>query len=230
MDSNTQLYLDAKMNRSPIGARLRAMKPKRLTREQSKDQTRERLLNSANTIFTKKGYVAASVEDIAAAAGYTRGAFYSNFGGKAELLLELLRRDHETMRAELQRIFDAGGTREEMESRALNFYSRFIRLNPAFMLWCEAKLQAARDAKFRARYTAFMREKLEDMAHTIAMFAEQAGTPLLLPPEQLAVGLMGLCDGVQAIHIADPNYVSLDMTEATLGGFFARVVLGRGAD
>lgn len=105
------------MNRPTIGAKLRAMKPKRLTREQSKDQTRERLLNSANTIFTKKGYVAASVEDIAAAAGYTRGAFYSNFGGKAELLLELLRRDHETMRVELQQICDSGGTRGGARAR-----------------------------------------------------------------------------------------------------------------
>ncbi|WP_414445371.1 TetR/AcrR family transcriptional regulator [Burkholderia sp. 22PA0099] len=203
------------------------MKPKRLTREQSKDQTRERLLSSANTIFTKKGYVAASIEDIAAAAGYTRGAFYSNFGGKAELLLELLKCDHEAMRAELQQIFDSGGTRDEMEARALTFYSQFIRLNPAFMLWAEAKLQAARDAKFRTRYIAFMREKIQDMAATIELFAERAGTPLLLPAEQLAVGLMGLCDGIQAIHQADPQFVSLEMTEATLGGFFARVVLGR---
>lgn len=54
-----------------------AMKPIRLTREQSKDLTRERLLSAAHAIFTKKGYVAASVEDIASAAGYTRGAFCS---------------------------------------------------------------------------------------------------------------------------------------------------------
>ncbi|MBI0328379.1 TetR/AcrR family transcriptional regulator [Burkholderia plantarii] len=206
------------------------MKPKRLTREQSKDQTRERLLNSAHAIFTKKGYVAASVEDIAAAAGYTRGAFYSNFGGKAELLFELLRRDHEMVRAELNRIVEAGGTRERMEANALAFYSGFLRKSPAFLLWSEARLQAARDAKFRVRYIAFMREKLEDMAHTIEMFAEQSGTPLLLPAEVLAIGLMGLCDGVQALHVADPQHVSLDQTEATLAGFFARVVLGRAPD
>ncbi len=203
------------------------MKPKRLTREQSKDQTRERLLGAANALFTKKGYVAASVEDIAAAAGYTRGAFYSNFGGKAELFLELLRRDHEMVRAELQRIFDKGGTREAMEAGAMQFYSQFIRLNPSFMLWCEAKMQAARDAKFRTRYMAFMREKLEDMANVITQFSEQAGTPLLLPADQLALGLMSLCDGVQSFHSADPQGVSIDCTEQMLAGFFSRVVLGR---
>ncbi|WP_207850240.1 helix-turn-helix domain-containing protein, partial [Pseudomonas sp. 21_B] len=79
------------------------MKPIRLTREQSKDLTRERLLSAAHAIFTKKGYVAASVEDIASAAGYTRGAFYSNFRSKAELLIELLKRDHEEAEADLQK-------------------------------------------------------------------------------------------------------------------------------
>ena len=68
------------------------MKRKRLTREQSKDQTRLRLLDAAQAIFMKKGFVAASVEDIAEAAGYTRGAFYSNFRSKPELFLELLRK------------------------------------------------------------------------------------------------------------------------------------------
>jgi AcrR family transcriptional regulator len=44
------------------------VKPKRLTREQSKEQTSERLLNAARDIFSTKGFIAASVEDIAATA------------------------------------------------------------------------------------------------------------------------------------------------------------------
>lgn len=174
------------------------MKPQRLTREQSKDQTRERLLNAAQTIFLKKGYVAASVEDIAAAAGYTRGAFYSNFRGKADLLVELLERDHASMQAELQEIFDSGGTREQMESTALAYYSRLHRDDRRFLLWVEAKLQAARDAKFRARFNQFLQEQREQMTEYIRQFAERAGTPLLLPAETLALGLMSLCDGVQS--------------------------------
>src|ERR1700758_4794481 len=125
------------------------MKRKRLTREQSKDQTRERLLDAALAIFMKKGFVATSVEDIAEAAGYTRGAFYSNFRSKPELFLELLRRDHETMKAGLESIFEDGLTREEMEARVLAYYSNLHRENKCFLLWMEAKLLAARDARFR---------------------------------------------------------------------------------
>ena len=204
------------------------MTRKRLTREQSKDQTRQRLLDAAQTIFTRKGYVAASVEDIAGAAGYTRGAFYSNFHGKSELLIELLKRDHERVQEDLQGIFEADATREQMEERVLAYYSQLFRDNKCFLLWVEAKLQASRDAKFRARFNAFMHEKREQMALYIRTFSERVGTPLPLPAETLALGLMSLCDGVQGFHTADPQHVPDALAESVLGGFFARVVLGRG--
>ncbi len=132
------------------------MKPQRLTREQSRDQTRERLLIAAHRIFLKKGFVAASVEDIAAAAGYTRGAFYSNFRSKSDLLLALLERDHAEVQADFQAIFDGGGTREQMESMSLAYYRTLFQDDEYSLLWGEAKLQAARDAKFRVRFNQFL--------------------------------------------------------------------------
>ncbi|TDN69832.1 TetR family transcriptional regulator [Paraburkholderia sp. BL10I2N1] len=205
------------------------MRRKRLTREQSKDQTRERLLDAALAIFMKKGFVATSVEDIAGAAGYTRGAFYSNFRSKPELFLELLRRDHEAMQADLHAIFEGDASREEMEARVLTYYSRMPMDNKCFLLWVEAKLLAARDARFRTRFNAFMREKLEQLAAYIREFSERAGTPLALPAENLATGLMGLCDGVQFLHTADPQNVGDSAAQAVLAAFFARVVFGRDA-
>jgi AcrR family transcriptional regulator len=205
------------------------MKRERLTREQSKDQTRQRLLDAAQTIFTKKGYVAASVEDIAAAAGYTRGAFYSNFRGKSELLIELLSRDHERMQADLEAIFEENATREQMEARVLAYYRQLHRDNECFLLWVEAKLQASRDAKFRARFNAFAHEKREQMAAYIRTFSERVGTPLPLPAETLALGLMSLCDGVQFFRVSDPKHVTDELAESVQAGFFARVVFGSAA-
>jgi AcrR family transcriptional regulator len=69
-----------------------AARPARLTREQSRARTRERLLASAAVVFTREGYGGASVDRIAEEAGYSKGAFYSNFGSKDELFLELV--DH----------------------------------------------------------------------------------------------------------------------------------------
>ena len=205
------------------------MKRIRLTREQSRDQTRERLLDAAQAMFMKKGFVAASVEDIAHAAGYTRGAFYSNFSGKSDLLVELLRRDHEAMQTDLRAIFETEVSREQMEARVLAYYSRMPQDNKVFLLWVEAKLLAARDARFRTRFNAFMKEKRESLAVYIEEFAARVGTPVPLDPELLAVGLMGLCDGVQFLATADPQHVTPPVVETVLGTFFARVVFGRGA-
>ncbi len=203
------------------------MKRKRLTREQSRDQTRQRLLDAAQAMFMKKGFVGASVEDIALAAGYTRGAFYSNFRSKPELLIELLRRDHEEMEAGLNAIFDPALTREQMEAKVQTYYSRLPQDNKCFLLWVEAKLLAAREARFRARFNEFMKEKREHLAAYIDEFTRRVGTPLPLPSDVLALGLIGLCDGVQFLATADPQNVSAPLVENVLAGFFSRIVFGR---
>lgn len=67
------------------------MARKRLTREQSRQETRARLLDSAAELFAEQGVNGASVEQIAERAGYSRGAFYGNFADKHELAVELLK-------------------------------------------------------------------------------------------------------------------------------------------
>jgi AcrR family transcriptional regulator len=63
------------------------MYPKaRITRAERQAATRQELIDAAGRVFLRRGYEGASIEAIAEEAGYTRGAFYSNFGSKAELL------------------------------------------------------------------------------------------------------------------------------------------------
>lgn len=57
----------------------------RLTRDEKRAQTRERLLAAAAEVFNRLGYQGASLEAVADAAGYSKGAVYSNFSSKAEL-------------------------------------------------------------------------------------------------------------------------------------------------
>ena len=197
-----------------------------LTREQSRHQTRQRLLDAAQSIFLSKGFVAASVEDIAEQAGYTRGAFYSNFGSKSELFLQLLKRDHENVMADMRAIFEAGETRQQMEARVLNYYSTHYRENDCFLLWMEGKLQAARDPDFRVGFIACLRELRAATTEYIRQFSAHVGTPLPLPAEQLALGLLALSDGMQFSYAFDPQAVTPEMTEAVLAGFFRRVVFG----
>ncbi len=65
-------------------------RPPRLTRAETKAQTRQRLLDAAAHVFAREGFAGASVDEIAGVAGFTTGALYSNFATKEELFLELL--------------------------------------------------------------------------------------------------------------------------------------------
>ena len=71
----------------------RAGQPRAWTRAERKELTRELLLDAAIEVFAQRGYHGASLEDVAAAAGFTKGAVYSNFETKADLFLALLVRE-----------------------------------------------------------------------------------------------------------------------------------------
>ena len=199
------------------------MKRKRLTREQRKEETRECLLAAARAEFIKKGYAATSVEDIAAAAGYTRGAFYSNFEGKLDMLMELLRRDHDVMQATLLSILGGSGTGMELAARIMAYYSLLSRDHASFPLWVEARLLAIRDAELREKLGVFTHERLDQAAACIRVMSERTCVPLRLPARTLAHGLVSLCDGVRLFQLGDPE--ALDgVSGAVLAEYLSGVV------
>ena len=67
----------------------------RMTQERRRERTRNLLLDAAKEVFAKKGFEGASLEEIAEAAGYTRGAIYKHFGSKEELFLAVNKRFNE---------------------------------------------------------------------------------------------------------------------------------------
>lgn len=67
----------------------------RPSRAERKETTRELLLDAAIEVFAEKGYHGASLDDVADAAGFTKGAVYSNFTRKADLFRALLDRESE---------------------------------------------------------------------------------------------------------------------------------------
>src|SRR5208337_3214223 len=65
---------------------------RRLTRQESKEVTRMRLIEAAETLFIRKGFDDTSVDEISEMAGYSRGAFYSNFDDKGQVFLAVIDR------------------------------------------------------------------------------------------------------------------------------------------
>jgi AcrR family transcriptional regulator len=187
------------------------MTRKRLSREDSREQTTQRLLDAAEKLIARKGLDAASVENIAAAAGYSRGAFYSNFKSKDDLFIELLRRDHQKSMTELNALRTSELSVDQVQNRARDIYGQMFRDNDCFMNWTEARMMAARDTRFRAKLEALMVEKRGQIAAFIQYFHDRVGVAPSLPPEKMAMGFMSLAEGVQLFMMSSPT----EMTPAT---------------
>ena len=195
-----------------------------MTREDSRELTQQRLLDAAQKVFAKKGLDGASVEDIAATAGYTRGAFYSNFASKNDLFIEMLRRDHDRADAEFFALRDDNLSLDYIQERTRDIYSKLYRDNECFMSWTEARLLSARDPKFRAKLNALMLEKRAKIAEFIDYFNKRVGIKPAVPPSIMALGFMSLIEGVKLFAISSPGEMTPEVAETTLAMFIESVM------
>jgi AcrR family transcriptional regulator len=201
-----------------------AMKPERLSHARRKEQTRERLYGAARTMFLEKGFAATSVEDIVEAAGYTRGAFYSNFRSKQELLTELLRRDAEEAQADLRAIFREAGTPKQATARVIANFVRSYRERECFPLWVEAYLLARHDSVFQERVHALRHEKLLEVSAHIQTLLTESDNALPLRAHALALGFVSLCEGMQLFSLCYPQNATDQLNQTVLAEFASSVL------
>jgi TetR/AcrR family transcriptional regulator, acrAB operon repressor len=83
------------------------------------DKTRQTILDTALTVFSSKGYHPSRLQDIAEAAGVTRGAIYHHFGSKADLYICLVRESAEQLNSVITQAIEGGGTFQEVATRVL---------------------------------------------------------------------------------------------------------------
>jgi len=200
------------------------MKRKRLTRRDSREETRKHLLDAAQSLIAKQGLSTASVANIAAAAGYTRGAFYSNFSSKDDLFLELLRRDHNETHVQLAALLDDSLPLDHIHTRAREIYGRIYRDSESFMNWSEARMLAARNSRFCTKLNALLTEKRGEIAGFIEYFYRRVGIAAPIPPDVLAMGFMSLFEGVKLSMLSSPDDMTPDNAESILILFIESVM------
>lgn len=86
----------------------------RLTRAEQQQRTHEHLLDAGRQVFLRRGFLAATVEEVAADAGYTRGAVYKHFGGKEGLWLAIIEASADGHLQGLQEALTHAVTRDEV--------------------------------------------------------------------------------------------------------------------
>jgi AcrR family transcriptional regulator len=183
----------------------------RLTRAERRAQTRQALLDAAARVFIERGFARASVEAIAEEAGYTRGAFYSNFASKEELFAELLQqRVYEGYR----RMAADSAPGERLSLRETGERLAAIQADAdghwLFRLWLELLAHAGRDEAFREIAAGFWRGTRELGAAAIAHAFEESGEQPPAPPDRLATAMIALDIGLALQHFVDPGGVPLD--------------------
>ena len=184
----------------------------RLTREQSKAHTREKLLDAARTVFASSGFHGASVEEIASGAGYSTGALYSNFDGKEDLFLVLMEREIEEHARE---IAEAVARRDTVAGRAAGgaqVWMAMIEREPELLLlFMEFWAYGVREASVRPKVAARFAQVRQLLTRLIADSAREFDLELQIPAEQLAIAIDALADGIARQKLADPGAVPDDL-------------------
>jgi AcrR family transcriptional regulator len=178
---------------------------RRLRRDEQRRLTRAQLLNAAERVFARDGFRGASIAAIAAEAGYSHGAIYSNFNGKEDLFLVLVEERIDTRLARVYQAADAELSRggEPLEA-ARRFVSMLQQERQAYLLlvdfWNQAVREPAAAAKFAERH-ARLRALI---GRIIEGIARDTGLELTLPRDHVATALIALANGFTIERLADP--------------------------
>ncbi|MFF4235620.1 TetR/AcrR family transcriptional regulator [Actinomadura geliboluensis] len=179
-----------------------------------REEVRRRLLAEALRVFTERGYADARLEDIAHAAGFTKGAVYSNFGGKQELFGAVLGTGAEDEFAAVAA--EIGGTDDlgALIARIAELIAaRIVGDTGRGQLGLEFAARAARDAPTRAVLAPMRRAQRDTAARSFAEVTERTGTRPAVPPELAGLILHCLTNGLVNEHLADPESVTADVIE-----------------
>ena len=197
---------------------------KRLTREESRAQTRERLLDAGRELFIKVGIDATSLEEVAETAGYSRGAFYSNFASKDELICAVLERETDRAHQDLNALFARDLPPLERLAVIRSFYVNMSCDLSNCMFWTAIRLYALRNPSVHPKIAGLFRSHYAEVARYVRRMYEELGKEPPAPPEVLAFSLIAQAQGLAISQMVDPDLISKDQFQQALGIYFDRLI------
>ncbi len=168
---------------------------KRLTRQESKEVTRTRIIEAAEKVFIRKGFDNASVEEISETAGYSRGAFYSNFDDKEQVLVAVIdsrRPKPKVLDEMLQQITEPA----ERIVAVRDWFSNQWRLKDFIALRIEFTRRAMRDRLVRKHLAELRRQELETYAASVGRYLSATDQMPGDRPEIVALVLLAVAYGL----------------------------------
>lgn len=174
-------------------------------RKQAQRETREKLLNAARSLTVRRGIAALSTRSVCEAAGYSQGAFYSNFDNMDALLLALMERQLAAEIDKLNALIDARikGNLDELNQALATHFSELAADADGSLLSVELQVHALRDPAFAARFDATRSSYLDALGGVIGAVMSRHGLSPALPARELARGLHALWTGMAVQSAAD---------------------------
>jgi AcrR family transcriptional regulator len=170
---------------------------KRLTRAEQQAETRTRLLDAAVRVCARRGLAEATVEEISEAAGYSRGAVYSNFEDKENLLLAVFEeRIEPRLRTVLAPMVEATSAREQGAMLTSLVRSLMDEERAYVLLLVEFWGFAARNRAIGRRFAQVRRRRRELVSEMIEERLTRRGEAIDTPTEDLAAVFVALTTGV----------------------------------
>jgi AcrR family transcriptional regulator len=177
----------------------------------SRAETRRRILAAAARVFARRGLEAASLDEVAAVAGFSKGAVYSNFASKEDLVLELMEQAITTRVERVSAALSGTPNPAGRSQEAGRLLTEALRQEPEWqVLFIEFWLLAVRDASLRERFASRRAPLRARIARLIEQQAAETGLALPAPAEQLAVAVLALSNGLGIEQMADPSAVPPD--------------------
>src|SRR5205814_667291 len=184
----------------------------------TRDATCEKLFEAAARVFEEQGIGGASIEAIAAAAGFTRGAFYSNFNSKDELIIAMLE-DHveQSIRRNLDLLAVHKNLADFIEALKAMDRTRQDPLGRSPLLHIEMILYVARAEKRRPELAKRLRARRKLVSDIIETTARNSGRTTILNPTWAGALVLALEDGFRLHRLIDPDTTSPDSFFRAIG-------------
>jgi AcrR family transcriptional regulator len=194
--------------------------PPRLTRAAKQAQTRTQLIEAAASVFARRGFQAATIEEIAEEAGYSHGAVYSNFAGKEDLFLAVFEQYMSQRVAEVARAAEIEGSfAERARAGADQWMQRFAGDRDTFLLHLEFMIHAARNPHLSEQLGQRMAALRLEIERQLSSREALSDGALPLPAADLALILRALGIGLAVEALNQPG----DVNRRLYGDFVALV-------
>jgi AcrR family transcriptional regulator len=202
-----------------------------LTPERRRAMTRQHLLDAAAIVFARNGFRGATLDEVAATAGFSKGAVYSNFKSKEDLFLELLDDRIDRQFAVVSEVLESGShDLAELFPRIRDIFRSDTFWDEDFVtLWLEFVLYARRNPEIRAKLAASLQRSRAQVQKLIEHEYAVAGVSPTYPAQDVAEISLAMFNGLSIDRLVNPSAVTDQTLDTTLSFLYEAMGVDRAA-